>query len=191
MIRLRPAIACLALVLLAACGGSPKPRLYVLTPAEGATAPAGAAFAPSIVVGPVTVPEMVDQPQIVVQAGGNQVTLQEYHRWASPLTSEIGRVIAANLGRELGATRVWSYPQTALPAPDIQVIVDVRRFDSAPGAGVTIDAFWTVRRKAGETPQTGQSLVREPVSGADFDALAAAHSRALAQVSRDIADAIR
>ena len=189
--HLRPAIAGLALALLAACGGSPKPRLYVLTPAEGATAPAGAAFASSIVVGPVTVPEVLDQPQMVVQAAGNQVTLQEYHRWASPLTSEIGRVIAANLARELGATRVWSYPQTALPAPDIQVIVDVRRFDSAPGATVTIDTVWTVRRKSSETPQSGRSLVREAVSGADFDAIAAAHSRALAQVSRDIAAAIR
>jgi hypothetical protein len=33
--------------------------------------------------------------------------------------------------------------------------------------------------------------VREPAGGTGFDALVAAHSRALARVSRDIASAIR
>jgi hypothetical protein len=117
--------------------------------------------------------------------------MHEYERWASPLTSEIARVIAANLGRELGATRVSSYLQTALPNPDVQVLVDVRRFDSVLGEGVTIDVLWGIRRKTGAAVKTGQSLVREPVSGGGVNDLVAAHSRALAQVSRDIASAIR
>jgi hypothetical protein len=33
--------------------------------------------------------------------------------------------------------------------------------------------------------------VREPTQGSGFDALAAAHSRALARLSADVADAIR
>ena len=136
-------------------------------------------------------PEVVDQPQLVVQVAANQVAIYEFHRWASPLKSEIARVIAANLAQELGTARVWCYAQATLPNPDYQVLVDVQRFDSALGDAVTIDALWTVRRAAGGAPKTGRSSVREPVSGAGFDALVAAHSRALAQVSRDIAGAIR
>ena len=71
------------------------------------------------------------------------------------------------------------------------MLVDIQRFDSVLGEAVTIDALWTVRRAAGGATKTGRSSVRETVSGAGFDALVAAHSRALASVSRDIAGAIR
>jgi uncharacterized lipoprotein YmbA len=188
--RRRIALACLVL-LAGACGSPPKERHYTLTPARAAAPAAGAASAPSVAVGPITLPEIVDQPQVVVQAGANQVTRYDLHRWASPLKSEIARVIAANLAQDLGTTRVWVYAQTALPNPDYQVLVDVQRFDSALGDAVTIDVLWTVRGAAGTAPKTARSSVREPVSGAGFDPLVAAHSRALARVSRDIADAIR
>jgi uncharacterized lipoprotein YmbA len=184
------AVACFCVVLLAACGSPPKERYYSLSAAASAPAPAAGAAA-SIAVGPVTVPETVDQPQLVALVAANQVAIYEFHRWASPLKGEIARVIAANLAQELGTTRVWSYAQTTLPSPDYQVLVDVQRFDSTLGDAVTIDALWTIRRAAGGAPKTGRSLVREPASGAGFDALVAAHRRALAQVSRDIASAIR
>jgi len=187
--RLARVVACLTLLALAACGTPPKERYYTL--AATASAPAAGASAISIAVGPVTVPEMVDQPQMVVQVAANQVTMYEFQRWASPLKIEIARVIAANLGQELGTTRVWSYAQTTLPNPDYQVLVDVQRFDSVLGEAVTIEALWSIRRAAGGAPRTGRSSVREAVSGAGFDALVAAHSRALAAVSRDIAGAIR
>ena len=177
--RLHPAVACLVL-LLAACGSPPKERYYMLSPAAAAS-PAGGASAPSIAVGPVSLPEMIDQQQMVVQVAANQVAIYEFQRWASPLKSEVARVIAANLAQELGTARVWVYAQTTLANPDYQVLVDIQRFDSVLGEAVTIDALWTVRRAAGGTPKTGRSSVRETVSGAGFDALVAAHSRALAQ----------
>ena len=185
---MRPSLACACLVLLlAGCGSSPKERYYALT----APAPAAGGSGPAIAVGPVSVPAMVDQSRIVAQTAGTEVMMYEYDRWASPLKGEIARVIAASLAQELGTTRVWSYSQATLPNPDYQVLVDVQRFDSALGEAVTIDALWTVRRAAGGAPKTGRSSVREPVSGAGFDALVAAHSRALTHVSRDIAAAIR
>jgi uncharacterized lipoprotein YmbA len=187
--RLYPAVACLALLLATACGSPPKERYYALS-AE-ASAPAAGASAIGIAVGPVTVPEMVDQPQMVVQVAANQVTVYEFQRWASPLKIEIARVIAGNLAQELGTARVWAYAQTTLANPDYQVLVDVQRFDSVLGEAVTIDVLWSIRRAAGGAPKIGRSSVREAVFGAGFDALVAAHSRALAQVSRDIAGAIR
>lgn len=183
-------VVCLVLLALAACSSPPKERYYTLA-APGAPAPAPGATAPSVAVGPVTVPETVDQPQFVVRVAANEVSIYEFHRWASPLKGEIARVIAANLGQELGTTRVWSYAQTTLGKPDYQVLVDVQRFDSTLGDAVTVEALWTVRPATGGAPKTGRSSVREPAGGTGFDALVAAHSRALARVSRDIASAIR
>jgi uncharacterized lipoprotein YmbA len=180
-------------VVTAGCGTSPTVHFYTLsssstTPAGGEAAPAAAM--PSVGLGPITLPDVVDRPQIVLRAGANQVVIAEEHRWAEPLKSEIPRVIAENLSQILGVKQVWSYPQNAAETAEIQVLVDVQRFESAPGEAATIDASWTVQRKPGE-PTPGRSLAREAVNGSDFDALAAAHNRALAAVSREIAAAIR
>jgi len=67
----------------------------------------------------------------------------------------------------------------------------VRRFESVPGEAATLDAVWTLRRTKDGKSQTGRTTVREPAPEQGYDALAAAHSRALARLSRDIADAVR
>ncbi len=54
-----------------------------------------------------------------------------------------------------------------------------------------VDAVWAVRKTAGGNTRSGRTIAREAVQGEGFDALAAAHSRALAKVSADIAAAIR
>jgi hypothetical protein len=54
-----------------------------------------------------------------------------------------------------------------------------------------VETVWTVRAAAGGEPRSGRTLAREPLQGSGFDALAAAHSRALVHVSSDIAAAIR
>ena len=57
------------------------------------------------------------------------------------------------------------------------------------------EAVWTVHRtasgKAGGETRSGRTVDREAVQGGGFDALAAAHSRALAKMSGEIAAAIR
>ena len=51
--------------------------------------------------------------------------------------------------------------------------------------------MWVVRKTAGGPPSSGRTVAKEAVQGPGFDALAAAHSRALATVSADIAAAIQ
>jgi len=53
-----------------------------------------------------------------------------------------------------------------------------------------VEILWQVSTAKGGV-KTGQSAVREPAGGPGYDALVAAHVRALAAVSRDIAAAIR
>ena len=189
--RMHIAIMSVMVIVLAGCGSSPTARFYTLSAGaapEGAAPSQTAAY--RISVGPVTVPEVVDRPQLVVRTGANQVTILEQQRWAEPLQSDIPRVIALNLSQSLGAKQVSASSQNAISNPEYRVFVDIQRFDSVPGEAVTIDALWTVRRASGD-PSTGRSLVTEPAGREGYDALVAAHSRALARVSRDIAEAIR
>ena len=185
--RIHIAATCLVATALAGCGSSPTANFYTL---GAGAAPAQTAATYSIAVGPVTVPDVVDRPQLVVRAGANRVTIAELHRWAGPLKSEVPRVIAENLSQLLGTKQVSTYSQNAIGDAEYRVVVDIQRFDSALGEAVTIDALWSVRRASGE-PSAGRSLVTEPAGGGGYDALVAAYSRALAAVSRDIAAAIR
>jgi uncharacterized lipoprotein YmbA len=183
-----PIAVLLAAAVLAGCGSSPKTNFYTLS--SGA-APLPAAPAPyRVALGAVTVPDVIDRPQLVTRTGANQVTIEEFARWAEPLKSEIPRVIAANLARELDGALVSTYPQSAGMDADCRVLIEVQRFDSAPGDAATIELLWTVRPAKGEA-KSGRSVAREATAGAGNDALAAAHSRALAAASRDIAAAIR
>jgi hypothetical protein len=142
-------------------------------------------------VGPVSVPAAVDRPEIVVSMGPNQVRLDEFNRWASPLQNNIARVVAENLVALLGTPRVTLSPQTLSADADYRVAIEIQRFDSAPGQAATLDAVWTVRRTKDGKAQTSRTTAREAASDGSYDALAAAHSRAVARLSRDIADAVR
>jgi len=183
-----------AMVVLAAGCSTPTSRLYTLSrapaPASAAT-PAAIASNMTVVVGPVSIPAIVDLPQIVISTGANSVSLDEFNRWASPLQSNISRVVAENLVTLLGTPRVSQFQQSLNLDADYRVAIEVQSFDSAPGDAATLNAVWVVRRTKDGKSQTGRTNVREPTGTAGYDALAAAHSRALARMSQEIADVIR
>jgi len=64
-------------------------------------------------------------------------------------------------------------------------------FDSVPGDAATMNAVWAVRRTRDGKTESGRTAAREATADKSFDALAAAHSRALSQLSQDIAAAVR
>lgn len=192
--RLNAALVCLLVALLAGCGTSPKARFYTLSSAAPPAAEASAtgASAYSVNIGPVTVPDMVDRPQLVVRAGANRLLISEDNRWGEPLRNEIPKVIAQDLAGLLATYRVSAYPQRADEDADYRVIVDIQRFDSTLGGNATIEALWSVTKRSAPPPLKGHTLATQPATGGDsYDALVAAQRRALSAVSRDIAAAIR
>jgi uncharacterized protein len=167
---------------------TPASRFYTLSASPSPT-PAAMVSDLSVAVGPVTVPVTVDRPQIVVSVSSNQVWLDELNRWASPLANNIARVVAENLVNMLGTPHVMLSPQTL--TVDYRTAIEVQRFESAPGEAATLDAVWTVSRDADGRTRTGRTTARETAPDKSYDALTAAHSRAVARLSRDIADAVR
>jgi uncharacterized lipoprotein YmbA len=176
---------------LAGCGSSPAVRYYTLNAVEAPAATAGPAKAAlTVTVGPVSVPEVVDRAQIVLRVDANRVELSEFDRWAEALKLAIPRVVAASLAQQIAEARVFVFSPSAPPA-DFRVLIDVERFESEPAKAVTVEASWSILPRAKGEPKSGRSVVREPVATAGYDALVAAHSRALARISADIAGAIR
>jgi uncharacterized lipoprotein YmbA len=182
-------VVALALIALAATGcRSATSRFYTLE--STATPDAGPLASYGIVVGPVSVPASVDRPEFVVQVAPNRIAVDEFNRWAAPLDDSIARTVAGDLAALLGTPRVATAPLANFD-PAFRVTINVQRFDSVPGQEVLLEAVWVVRKAKGGATRSGRTVAREAVADKSFDAIAAAHSRALATVSGDIAAAIR
>lgn len=185
----RLAIAtCIVAVLAGGCASAPS-RFYTLSPTSAAISSPDTTYSHLVViVGPVTIPAIVDIPQIVVTKGTNQVAADQFNLWASPLRNNIALVICANLAAQLGTPNVSSVLRVDA---DFRVEIDVQSFESAPGEAARLSAMWTVRRVKDGRTQAGRTNAREASPQGSYQALAAAHSRALDLLSTNIADAIR
>jgi uncharacterized lipoprotein YmbA len=169
------------------CGTTPA-RFYTL---DSTAAPDGAPAAhTAVMVGPVSVPATVDQPEFVVQVASNRVELDEFNRWAAPLNDSIARAVAGNLVVLLGTPDVTTSPMANFN-PAYLVTIEVQRFESTRSEGALLDAVWAVHKTAGGATRSGRTIAQEAAQGDGFDALAGAHSRAIARMSGDIAGAIR
>jgi len=182
-------LVCCVAAVLAGCSRSPRVNYYVLEPIAKAEVAVFAQNAPTIAIAPITLPEMVDRPQMVVRADGSRVEILDMHRWAEPLKRGIPRLMAENLSRLLGSVRVSAHPGNGAGEADYRLFVDITRFESTADS-VTVEASWTIRRPAQGYQKTGRSQVVEPCGGEGYEALVAAYNRALAALSRDMAQAI-
>jgi uncharacterized lipoprotein YmbA len=180
-------ILCALAVLTAGCA-STSTQLYTLS---SMAKPVSETSILTITVGPVSVPAAVDRPQIVLSVAPNQVTVDEFNRWASPLRSDIARVVAENLSLLLGSPYVSVFPLSVSVSPSYRVTIDVMRFESIPGETAKLSAIWSVRSTADGQSQGGGTTSSEPVREKTYAALIAAHSRILAVLSGDIAASIR
>jgi uncharacterized lipoprotein YmbA len=180
--------AVLVAAVAAGCATTTPARFYTLD--SSATQPGAPALDFGVLVGPVSVPASVDRPQFVVQVAPNRVEVDEFNRWAAPLGESIARAVAGDLAVLLGTPDVAVAPFANFD-PAYRVTINVQRFDSLPGDSVLLEAVWAVRKTAGGEKRAGRTSAREAVAGDGFGALAAAHSRALTQLSGDIAAAIR
>ncbi len=173
-------------VFAAGCASTPS-KFYTLSPTAETGGPAETC---SVAVGPVHIPLMVDRPHMVVNTGPNEVGIDEFNRWASPLQSEIALVVAENLARKLGTQMVSVFPQSTATGASYRVMIDVIRFDSFPGKSATLDAIWKVRGAKEGSLRVGRTTVKEAVADGSTAGLVAAHSRGLGRLSGEVADAI-
>lgn len=180
----------LALVLAGCVSSGPKESYYTLA-APPSTASVPSSTSPSIYVGPVSVPDSVDRTAMVLGTSANQVEISDTYRWAEPLKTAIPRVLAEVLSREMQTQRVLASRQAATLPVDYRVALEVQRFESSLDQGALIDAVWTIAAAKGGATRTGRTVAQEPAPTRDIQGLAAAHSRALERIGRDIAAALK
>ncbi len=177
-----------------ATGTSAPSQFYLLSPmpeAESAKDDADLRNTLAIGVGPVTLPQYLDRPQIVTRESSNRLELGEFDRWAEPLKHNVTRVLAENLSVLLSTTRVAIHPWPRNTLLDYQIVVHVIRLDSKADGTVILKAHWSIlKEEGGEVLRTRLVRLTESADSSDYEALAAAKSRALGELSRRIASAL-
>jgi hypothetical protein len=145
-----------------------------------------------ILVGPIRIALYLDRVDIVIRDSQNQIRLAEFSQWAGPLQENFSRVLAENLSVLLTTDRVGIFPGTRALSFDFNVTVNVTRFDGMPGEKADLRARWVILDKdRKEILFEKHTLLSQPTENDSMEALIAAESRTLADLSREIAETIK
>ncbi|HOI17324.1 MAG TPA: PqiC family protein, partial [Geobacteraceae bacterium] len=160
------------------------------TTAGTKTAPTDASV--MIGVGPVTIPDYLDRPQIVVRSSHNGLLVSEFNRWAGSLQNDTGRVVRENLdvllARDDLSVTSW---RRGIPSV-YRVSVDVSRFEAIDEKIVVLRAQWAIFGGDGaRVLLVHDSDIREEVRGGGIEQVVAAMGRALESLSREVAQGVR
>jgi len=142
-------------------------------------------------VGPIRMPMYLDRSDIVTRGSSNQVEIAKFAQWAGPLQENFSRVLAENLSVLLKTDKVGVFPFVRREIIDYNVTVYVTRFDGRPGDKSHLRARWSIldgKRK--QSFYEKHTIVSHPAVDDTTEALIAAKSNTLADLSREIAKAI-
>jgi uncharacterized protein len=180
-------VTVLASLVAAGCGSSPPSRFYTLTsvaPAarsaslEPRTVSPGTASA-LLVLGRLTLPSVLDRPEIVTRLSATRIDYSDVRRWAAPLDQMARQVLSDDLASRTGR------PATMTDGTPLVLALEISQFDADPSGQVTLDTRWAVTAAARDTPtmpaeHADLQVLPGPGDSAD---VAATMSRALAMLA--------
>jgi uncharacterized lipoprotein YmbA len=182
-------------MILSGCASTPPTRFFVLSSVSGSerarNPEAERCFA--IGIGPVKIPEYLNQPEIVTRLTQNEVRVDEFAKWAEPLGDNISQALAANLRSLLCIRTIAIFPWRGGTPVDYRIDVHVIQMDGVLGKSALLDIAWSITEGTDRKKLpliTKRSTYREPTEGGDYGTFVSAQSRNLASLSREIAETI-
>lgn len=179
-------------LILAGCQSAPPVQFYVLEPIHP-TITATSPITPktSVGIGPLTLPAILDRNKIVTRQPNQVVQIAEFQHWAAPPQEILSETLARNLAILNPGLMVRNYPWTVYGQVDLQVIVDVKRFDTTPGQSANLEATWTIKNeKTNRIIHNGQSSLSQPLPDRSYPATVRSLSHILAGFSQELSSAV-
>jgi uncharacterized lipoprotein YmbA len=181
-----------AALLLAACGTSPPSSFYTLDDA-------GYEFTPDqetayvLGIGPIRVPEYLERPHIVTRGEGAELRVDDFDRWAEPISRAHHRIIALNVDALLDGVIVVGFPYGPVIEYDAKLVGRIARFDMDTTGTTRLAVFWTIASIDGDilVEPTRHEYIETGGDPDDPNSIATAMSACLTQFSQDIAAAMR
>jgi uncharacterized protein len=185
-------ITALLVLLVTACVNAPSVQFYVLEPLSQ-TAPITVLDTRqhTIGIGPISVPALLERKQIITRHAGNAVEIAEFQQWASPLQDNLLQALTRNISSLQPNNIVRTYPWSVHGTVDLQIVVDIIRFDTTPGESANMEANWTIKNEnTHEILKTGHSVINHSLSDSSYPGTVRALSKLLGEFSRELSLAL-
>ena len=166
---------CLVLAVTACSSSGPATTFYSLFPNDDAAETTFALPDPSanisLGVGPVILPDFLDNSAIVGLTESNAVKVYGYHAWAGDLNEAIGRVLVENISSHLQVDSIWNFPWDNRVRPDYQLRIVIENLSGIRGEDVELVLKWTLLNKTADTIlASDKERLKEKTNGNSVDA---------------------
>ncbi len=171
---------------------SPQSTFYVLNPVPIKSRHVIKTVRLNIGLGPIVIPEYLQQPQMVTYVADNELMLNEFHRWAEPLQSNIVRVVQSDLSGLLPYIKFHKYPWRQSANIKYRVKVNISQFDMDNHNNSILRAKYEISLdKNGQKPFIKTVYYQTAVGSRQYRQLVACMNYNLAQLSHSIAKDLR
>ena len=141
---------------------------------------------------PLKFPGYLDRQEIVIRSDQNRLEISENDRWAEPLEENFARVLSQDLAALLRADRIIAFPWPSNLKPKYQIEIEVLRFEANSARDAGLLARWgVIDGGTGKPLSFKESRLTRAAKEKSTDAMAAALSETVGDLSREMADAIR
>ena len=195
LIRFKIVVVGLCLMTIGGCGSSAPTRFYLLNSLSGpgtGQLVSDSKDSMAIGIGPVTLPEYLDRPQIVTRTSDNGIQLADFDQWAEPLKENVSRILAENLSQMLSTNNVSIFPWKSSDKIDYQVLIEIVNFEGKLGDNALLTVRWAILGDDGKRVLLKRkSNFKESVGSGDYEVLVSAMNKMLEDFSREIAETIK
>ncbi|MEQ1559328.1 MAG: PqiC family protein [Methyloglobulus sp.] len=188
-------LLCLAVfaIVLTGCSSGPDVQFYVLEPLNSTNSTSvEAAKAHTIGIGPVSVPTLLEHRQIITRLSNNAVQISESQQWAEPLPDNLQHTLTRNLATLQPGHIIRSYPWDIHGMVDLQIVIDIIRFDTTPGKSANLEANWSIKNeKTHVILKSGHTVITHLLADSSYPGSVRALSKILGEFSQSLSLAMQ
>ena len=173
-------IFCLTLV--SACATSQPDHFYVLSAQPPDVSATRVAPATQVTL-KVTLPSLVDRPEMVLNTSADGIIVLDHERWAAPLPDLVLQTLARDLERRRGDVLVADRSFDRAGVPAIKMAVDVVQMSVHKGGRASIETHWRIVNPRTGADVVGSDVFSTPLGQDGYVAVAQALSECLGQLA--------
>lgn len=189
------ALSVALITVISGCRSLTQPVIwYSLRPISGNPSDMDAVDSNPMTIGirPVILPGTINRTQMVIRDGAYRLSISSLHRWADYPDRLVQRLLAENLQLLMPDAHIVNTPWPAGLKPDFSIAFDFLELIGTDDEKMHLNVEWRiVSADPRAADQYHRTTLVEPMDGSGYDGLAAAHSRVLEALCREVARRLR
>jgi len=146
----------------------------------------------SILIGPVSTPDILKNSKITTGGAESRYQLSEQHRWAGEVNHDFARAVGEQLAHRLGTEQIAIFPREQHLKTTHQIVLDILTMEGNLGKEAILIVRWSLIDPQSKTVRLiRRSTFSEQPADAGYDAWVSAQRRNVNRLSEEIAAVIK